>query len=1315
VKRERDPSVSTDKAVDADDAELGQVLEAYLADLEAGRPDQRELLLAAHPAIARQLRACLQVLNLADRMVDASHSALTAVRHVAHVESATIPPGQNVLTTLGSGSSPPPRVHLRDLPDEPEPLIKPRSAEMPAHYGASLGRYQLLGEIARGGMGVVLKGRDVDLGRDLALKVLLDAHQGDPDVVSRFIEEAQIGGQLQHPGIAPVYELGTFPEPDRRPFFAMKLVKGQTLAASLHERKNPAHDMSRFLAIFEAVCQTIAYAHARGVIHRDLKPSNVMVGSFGEVQVMDWGLAKVMPHGGIADEAAAQPVQETVIMTVRSGSASSASQSQPGSVLGTPAYMAPEQARGEQLRIDERADVFGLGAILCEILTGHPPFAGSTREAIRAQAARGDIADAWSRLDVSGAETELIGLARDCLAAEPEHRPRNAGEVARRLTAHLAGVQERLRAAELARVEAQARAAEERKRRRLTVSLAASVLITVAAVGGGWAYLAWHWRERAARLTRALAEVEVLRTQAERAGDNLALWRSTRDAAQAVERLLADAPDGPDGRRASDLARKVTRSAAAAENDQKLLDRLVEVRSARADDADGSTPLVDYEDAFRDAGIDVASLSPAQAAARILARPAAVRVAFAAALDDWAAVTRGAGGDKAAGQRLTEAARLSDPDPWRNRLRQVLDAPANPQRLSNLKDLATSARLETLPAASVHLLGTTLVNLGDPAGGAAILREGQRLHPGDVMLNFALAQSLQRLRRRDEAIRYYVAARSLRPEMAHDLAHSLQEKGETELAIAAFQDVARLRPKEGRHLACLGIALRSRGRSLEGKSAFEAAIAACRAAIRLKPARPDLHHDLGIALMQLGNHSEAITAFRESLRLKPDSPQVLNSLGNVLKEQGRLDVAISEYRAALRLKPDFAMAHNNTGDALRHKGALEEAIAEHREALRLEPDDVRTHNNLGLALRERGKLDEAVAQFRIALTLNPEYAIAHNNLGSSLRLQGKLDEAIAEYREALRVNPEFSGAHNNLGVAVEEQGKLDEAIAQYRCAVRLKPEDSTGAAAAHTNLGRALLRQGNLAESLAELRNALRFEPDYPDAHVNLGLFLRSQGSFAEAIAAFRKARELVKNDDGLAQNCERELTATERASSLAPRLAAVLAGKLKPRDAAEAIGFAQLCYEKKLHGASARFWAEAFQSQPKLAEDMQAHYRCSAVCAAALAASGQGKDDPPLNQETRSHWRKQAIEWFKINLVACSELLAAQPQVRQFALQELRNWKSDSDLAGLRDAKMLAKLPGDEQSACRALWVEVDALLAKSRGASPKPSRPSGSHNGES
>ena len=141
----------------------------------------------------------------------------------------------------------------------------------------------------------MLKARDPDLNRELAVKVLLESHRHRPELLRRFVEGAQIGGQLQHPGIVPIYDVGRME--DRRPFFAMKLVRGTTLAVLLAGRSSASAELPRFLGILEQVCQTMAYAHARGVIHRDLKPSNIMVGSFGEAQVMDWGLAKVLARG----------------------------------------------------------------------------------------------------------------------------------------------------------------------------------------------------------------------------------------------------------------------------------------------------------------------------------------------------------------------------------------------------------------------------------------------------------------------------------------------------------------------------------------------------------------------------------------------------------------------------------------------------------------------------------------------------------------------------------------------------------------------------------------------------------------------------------------------------------------------------------------------------------------------------------------------------------------------------------------------------------------------------------------------------------
>jgi hypothetical protein len=170
-----------------------------------------------------------------------------------------VPP--SVLQALGA-ALPVPHVNLRDPESGATAPLRPSSEETPQPALPSGAKLQLLGEIARGGMGAVLKGRDVDLGRDVAVKVLLETHQGRVELAQRFLEEAQIHGQLQHPGIAPVYELGALP--DRRPYFTMKLVQGHTLAALLHQRQQISADRPRFLAVFLQVCQTLAYAHARG-------------------------------------------------------------------------------------------------------------------------------------------------------------------------------------------------------------------------------------------------------------------------------------------------------------------------------------------------------------------------------------------------------------------------------------------------------------------------------------------------------------------------------------------------------------------------------------------------------------------------------------------------------------------------------------------------------------------------------------------------------------------------------------------------------------------------------------------------------------------------------------------------------------------------------------------------------------------------------------------------------------------------------------------------------------------------------------------
>ena len=398
----------------------------------------------------------------------------------------------------------------------PEDLYPP-----PPSADVAAGRYELLDEIAEGGMGAVLRAFDRTLGREVAVKVLQDRYPAGSVIARRFIDEARISGQLQHPGIPPVHDLGTLP--DGRPFLAMKLIKGRTLESLLGDRQGPAADRGRFVAVFEAVCQAVAFAHARHVIHRDLKPSNVMVGAFGEVQLMDWGLAKVLGEVGCHRPAPPADSDLKLVAEIMSARDDGGSETQAGSVLGTPAYMAPEQAIGAIDQVDERSDVFGLGAILAVILTGEPPFVGDTAEATRVLAARGNVDECFVRLDACGAEPELVALCKRCLSPERDDRPTDGGAVAKAVAALRADAEERARAfstapsRQRARAEAESRLQLQKRRSQLGAAAGVIGLLVV----GGVAWLAVRGQSEARRADAdrvasvALGRAEQLVSQAE--------------------------------------------------------------------------------------------------------------------------------------------------------------------------------------------------------------------------------------------------------------------------------------------------------------------------------------------------------------------------------------------------------------------------------------------------------------------------------------------------------------------------------------------------------------------------------------------------------------------------------------------------------------------------------------------------------------------------------------------------------------------------------------------------------------------------------
>jgi WD40 repeat protein len=300
----------------------------------------------------------------------------------------------------------------------------------------SIPGYRLHGEIARGGSSVIYWATELQLNRSVAVKVPLARLAGNPIVASRFLQEARITARLEHPGIPPIYQVGRLS--DGRQFLAMKLIKGRTLASLLADAD---WDCGQAVPVFEQICRVVAHAHEHDIIHRDLKPQNVMIGAFGEVQVMDWGVAWVLGE-------TERPPEPESHGTAPDSSPTDEAATGLGVAVGTPAYMPPEQVIGATARISKASDVFGLGGILCQALTGFPPFAGEGVGLTIAMAKRADLSDAFARLNSCQADRALADLCKECLSPAPAARPADAGELARAVAALRAGGGKRSRPAD---------------------------------------------------------------------------------------------------------------------------------------------------------------------------------------------------------------------------------------------------------------------------------------------------------------------------------------------------------------------------------------------------------------------------------------------------------------------------------------------------------------------------------------------------------------------------------------------------------------------------------------------------------------------------------------------------------------------------------------------------------------------------------------------------------------------------------------------------------------------------------------------------
>jgi serine/threonine-protein kinase len=965
--------------------------------------------------------------------------------------------------------------------------------------------YDVQGELGRGGMGVVYKARHRRLNRAVALKMLLAGPCAGPEELERFLREAEAVASLRHANIVQVYDVGDL---DGRPYFTMEYVEGGSLAEKLAGRPQSADQAAALVA---TLAQAVQVAHQSGIVHRDLKPGNILLTADGTPKITDFGLARRLADGG------------GLTLT--------------GVPVGTPSYMAPEQGQGHRDAIGPATDVYALGAILYELLTGRPPFRAETAAATL-QLVLADDPVPPARLNPR-VPRDLETICLKCLHKEPPRRYASAAALAEDLQRYGRG--EPIAARPAGRRE---RLARWVRRHPAAAGLLASLAVLVATTGTGAVLL---YQQQLAASARQIETDQKFRAVLERERGLLEEGWLAHDLAKLAEAQAA-------GIRATDLARSGGASAAVqqeaeafqaeaarrlerAKKNRALMEAVLDVsapqetwtssRNAAGPLMVPAQPSVDeqYAGAFRRWGLDVDAAAEAEVVERLGAEPPVVVQELIAALDGW--MMERLRGQRPAAQwrRLFRVAEQLDRSERHRRLRALLVGEAPPRAeivaglvgvgspwpalwelargnvWRQLPEVQKAIDPRTEPVLTVVLLAQAYVAVGDVAGAEKLLRRATTVRPDQVVLLDALGKLLEQQgpSRRAEAIEYYRAARAQRQQLGLALCKALLGAGRAEEAEQVLQELA---PRQSNNPA---FHVR-RGLAAYLQKKHGAAEAAWRQALDLRPECAEAHYNLGILLADKQKPGAAEAFYRKALELKPDLAEAYANLGKALSEQWQHRQAEEACRKALELKPELAEAHNNLGNALVGQAKLGAAESAYRKAIELKPELAETYCNLGIALAYQRKYDEAEATCRKALELKPNLRAAQRNLGMALVRQQKYGEAWAAYRKALDLEPARAERYYNLGNALMEKQRSTEAEAAYRKAITLKPDF----AQAHTNLGNLLRSQGKYDEAEAAYRRAIALKPDLPEAYYNLSGALMERQKYAKGEAVCREAIEFT-------------------------------------------------------------------------------------------------------------------------------------------------------------------------------------------------------------
>jgi serine/threonine-protein kinase len=989
--------------------------------------------------------------------------------------------------------------------------------------GSAIGAYKLLEQIGEGGFGVVFMAEQQQpIRRKVALKVIkpgMDTRQ----VIARFEAERQALALMDHPHIAHVFDGGA--TDSGRPYFVMELVRGLTLTDYCDQNNLPIRER---LDLFIDVCQAVQHAHQKGIIHRDIKPSNVLATLHDGkpiVKVIDFGIAKAM----------GQQLTEKTLFTNFAA------------MIGTPLYMSPEQAELSGLDVDTRSDIYSLGVLLYELLTGTTPFDKERFKEVGFDEIRRIIRE--EEPPKPSTRFSTLGQAATTISTQRKSDPKRLSQLMRGELDWIvmkALEKDRNRRYETASAFASDvacylhdepvlacppsvlyRLRKFARRNKTALAVAGLIVLFVALMGGG---AGWIVLDKVAQQAKVTSDVEkALQT----AKGHLALgkWQEAQAESDRARSLLAGS--GAD----AELRLRIEELGQDIDMDKELENLLLEPSERREMGVGGAQRDRDYAEAFRKYGIDVDALTPEEAADRIRGR--SIQVEIAISLEDWALLRKfELKTEESAWKRLLVIARTGDPDGLRNQFRDAVLADDQ----KSLEELAVSDKVTALPASTLSLLGLLVGKKKAAEKGVDLLRRAQRQYPDDFWINTHLATKLSELEPPDldEALRFQTAAVAIRPRSAVayvNLSIDLRKKGLLDEALAACHEADRLAPGSATVHALLGETLKSKGLRLE-------AVAAFKDALRLRSDYVPALYQLGMVLLELDELDDAQAAFEKTIQVAPDNVPGHGMLGvvlarkewlaeaiiayqpalfvdpyqtvvNVLARKDRTDKAINAYQQALRQDPDYAIAHYNLGLALFHTRDFDQAIAEYREAIRCQPKYHEAYNNLGgVLMKVKNDLDGAIDAFRTATQLKPDAAVYQLNLGMALDVKGQYGPSADAYKAYTRLKPDDARGFYSLGTALEKTALLDDAIAAYQTAIR----HNANYAEAHGALGNALRSKGDLDGAISASRKAIHLNPQLANAYSVLGNALTDQARLVksppdEAIAAHRKAVELEPNN----------------------------------------------------------------------------------------------------------------------------------------------------------------------------------------------------------